>query len=390
MRTKKNIIIEQHTKLFGTFLFFVVLLLNTISLFAQSSVIGLRFNGQNVLSANVTVMPPGKGGSRAQINKGDGLISGTRLIIPPGTTVILQSPGGKQICSSTKGKTMEYTVKITPKSENHFVRGKGAQVKSTVTKSVGYNYRVNNGRGTTSAARGTEFTFTDMSEGNNEQAIITTEKGSINIIDKVPVTIGGKSTATNKRGKPLTKAVSRIQNEGDGLFTSSNYPVDYDDIAQAISYVADEINFIEDPEARADNLLCLGDLFMDYNQPQNAIDPFSQAMLIFEDYYGEEDLDALEAKLSFAEALVESGNQEQANLALNSANEILQELVEINIEDLNYITELEYIEPEDDEAYEVICDELMEIYGLLGWVYEIADDEATSNQYYNAMENGCR
>ena len=285
---------------------------------------------------------------------------------------------------------MEYTVKITAKSENHFARGQGAQVKSIVTKSVGYNYRVNNGRGTTTAARGTEFTFTDMSEGNTEKAIITTEEGSINIVDKVPVTIGGNSNATNKRGKPLTKAVSRIQSVGDQSFTSSDFPVDYDDYTQAISTMANEIDYIEDPDEKADNLLFLGDLYMDNNQPQNAISPFNEAMSIFEDYYGIEDLFTLEAKLSLAEALAQSGNVDRAMTELNMANDILNSLAEFNIEDLNFIADLEYIEPEDDEAYDVICEELQEIYGLLGWVYEISGDLTTSDKYYNAMKNGCR
>ncbi|MEH6408637.1 MAG: hypothetical protein V7767_15275, partial [Leeuwenhoekiella sp.] len=61
-------------------------------------------------------------------------------------------------------------------------------------------------------------------------------------------------------------------------------------------------------------------------RPQNAIDPYHQAMLIFEDYFGEDDLYALEAKLSLAWALVESGNQKDADWALNSANTILHEL----------------------------------------------------------------
>ncbi len=359
------------------------------SLFSQSSVLGLRFNGQNVRSANATVMLPGKGGRNPQINIGDRLVSGTRLIIPSNTIVILRSPAGIQECSSTKGKTMEYTVSMTSKGENHTVRGAGAQVKSSVNKSVGYNYRVNNGRGTTSAARGTEFTFTDMSEGQNEQAFITTQEGTINIIDKVPIQIYGKNSATNKRGEPLTKAVSRLQSAGEEQYTSNDYPLKYADYAQAISQIGAEINSIEDPEERADNLLCLGDLYMDFEQPENAIDPFYQAMLIFEDYYGYDDLDTIEAQLSWAEALGYTGRKSEAIELLNNANQLLLELADWNIEDLEYIESLEYIDDEDNEAYDVICEELSEIYGLLGWVYEIAGDQATSDLYYLEMENEC-
>ncbi len=390
MLSKINGKIVPHSIGFLVCLFIFVILANTLSLVAQSTVTGLRFNKQNAPSVNATVMPPkGQGASRAQINKGDNLISGTRLIIPPGTTVILQSPGGRQICSSTQGKTMEYTVNITPKGENHTVRGKGAQVKNTVAKSVGYNYRSGNGRGTTTAARGTEYTFTDMSEGKNEKAVIITEEGSINIIDKVPITIGGKSTATNKRGQPLTKAVSRIQNGGDGLYTSSDSPLNYNDYGQAIANVAAEIEYIEDPEEKADNLLFLGDLYMDVEQYESALDPFNRAYGIFAEYYGIDDLATLEAQLSYAEASSYLGRDDAAREITTGASDILQELQQFNEEDLQYINQQLYIDEDDDVAYDAICEELMEIYGLLGWAYEIGGNEAVSNQYYNAMDSGC-
>ncbi len=389
MRSKKQNSIRQHNDHFQTGMLVFVMLFVTISLFAQSSVIGLRFNGQNVRTANTTVMPPGGGGSVPQINMGDRLNSGTRLIIPPNTIVILQSPGGKQVCSSTQGKTMEYTVKITSNGENHSVRGTGAQVISSVNKSVGYNYRVNNGKGTTTAAKGTEFTFTDMSTGNNEKAIITTEEGSINIIDNVPVRINGQSAPTNKRGEPITQAVSHFQSAGEQQYTSSNRPIDYAGYSQAISIIGAEVYSIEDPEERADNLLCLGDLYMDFEQPNNAIEPFYQAKLIFEEFYGSDDLSTIEAVISLSEALAHSGKTNDANAWLGNAYQMLQELAAFNVEDLQYLQELEYFEDEDHEAYDAICDELAEIYGLLGWAYEITGDIATSDQYYEAMDNAC-
>ncbi|WP_411894859.1 hypothetical protein [Winogradskyella sp. A2] len=361
-----------------------MLLFGLNSMFAQSVVTNLKYNNQSVQSANTTVMLPGNGGSSSVLKVGDQLQSGTRLIIPPYTIVMLQSPAGRQICSSIKGKTMEYTVKMTPKGENHYVRGQGAQVKSYVNKSVGYNYRVNNGRGTTSAARGTEFTFTDMSAGNNEQAIITTEEGSINIIDQVPLSINGQSAPTNKRGEPITQAVSRMQSAGDQQFYSSDQPIEYADYSQAISYISNEIYNIIDPEERADNLLCLGDLYMDFDQPQNAVDPFNQARLIFEEYYGPDDLYTLEAVISMSEAIAKSGDVQNANAWIGNAYNILVELANWNVEDLNYLDTLDYFEEEDHEAYDIISSELSEIYGLIGWAYEVTGD-VSSEYYYDLM-----
>lgn len=385
MKTLKRFALNPLSKNLQTLLFCLIMLFNAMALVAQSTVIGLRVNGQNVPSANTTVMPPGQGSSSSQITKGQQLVSGTRLIIPSGTTVMLQSPGGKQICSSTQGKSMEYTVKITSQGENHVVKGKGAQVQSVVSKSVGYNYRVNNGRGTTSAARGTEFTFTDMSEENRELAVISTQEGSINIIDEVPLNIGGQA-GKDKRGNPLTKSIASVQNQGDGNYNSTNQPVYYNDYSQAISYLASEVNAIVDQEEKADNLLCLGDLYMDVDQPQNAANVYYQAYSIFYNFYGEDDLDTLEAELSVADALAYSDQADEAYKYLNHARNILLEMEQFDIEDLDYLSQLDYYD--EEEAF-AICDELSDIYDLLGWSYEIEGDDDQSDHYYQSRDNVC-
>ena len=385
MNTKKYNVFQNPSTWQPAILFCLIMAFGITSIVAQSSVIGIRFNGQTVNSANTTVMPPGQGSTKAQINRGDVLASGTRLIIPAGTVIVLQSPGGKQVCSSTQGKSMEYTVKITAQGENHTVRGQGAQISSTVAKSVGYNYRVNNGRGTTSAAKGTEFIFTDMSTTNTERAVISTQEGSINIIDEVPVTIGGQAS-TNKRGEPLTKAIAQVQSSGSGDYYSTDSPVDYNDYSQAIYDVTAEINAIEDPEERADNLLCLGDLYMDIDQAQNAIDPYYQAYVIYNDYYGPDDLDTLEAQLCVADALEFSNRVDEANQYIEHARNMLAALHQMNVEDIEYLDQLGYYDEEDIYA---ICDELSDIYDLLGWSYEIQGDEAQSQEYYDASDAVC-
>lgn len=382
---------QKRSSFFKLIILLLAVTISSSEIFGQSKVIGLRYNNQNMQSVNTTVMPPGQGGSKAVLSLGDQLVSGTRLIIPAGTIVMLQSPGGRQICRSTTGKTMEYTVKFAEKSENHIVRGQGATVQSTVTKSVGYNYRVNNGRGTTSAARGTEFTFTDMSQGDNEQAYITTQEGSINIIDKVPLTIGGQSSVTNKRGQPITKAVSRVQNQGDAQYTSSDTAVDYVDFDAAIRYIAAEINAIEDPEERADNQLCLGDLYMELENYGNAATYFNEAYQFFYYYYGPEDTYTLESKLSLAEAYYFYGYQQDGIRMLGEVKQTLKNLEYWNNEDLAYIESLEYFNDDDVLAYQIICEEQVEVFGLLGWVYEIEGETNSSDYYYQMMLNGtCR
>jgi hypothetical protein len=369
----------------STILFFLITIINVAVMDAQSKITSIRFNGQNVSTANTTVMPPGQS-SRPQINTGDVLPSGTRLIIPYGVVLILQSPGGRQICGSTiQGKSMDYTVKITSQGESHTVRGQGAQISNTVTRSTNYNYRVNNGHGVTSAAKLTAFTFKDMSEGKNGDAVISTQEGVIHIIDEVPVTIGGQ-VKTNKQGKPLTKAIAQTQSANDGEYYSTDNPVNYSDYNQAIQDVAEDINSIVDLEERADNLLCLGDLYMDDDQPSMAIDPYYKAYQILNDYYGPDDLDTLDAILCVADALEYSDRTSEADSYIAHARSILKEIHDMDVEDLNYLIELGYYDSEDIYA---ICDELSDIYDLLGWSYDIKGDEYQSKKYYDLSDTVC-
>ena len=355
------------------------------SIFAQSTIIGLRFNNQTVSSVKLNVMPPGKGGNQSEAKVGDQLASGTKLIIPPNTIVILQSPGGKQKLTSITGAPMEYTLEITPKGENHITQGVGAQIQNTVNQTVGYNYKVNNGKGTTAASKGTVFTFTDLSQPNNEQAKITTEEGTINIIDEIPVRIAGAPEKPNKHGGTLTKSVSRLQSQGQGQFISSNQPVNYNNYDEAISAIGSEVNSESDPDERADDLTCLGDLFMDNEQPAKAIAPFRQAAKIYEEEYGDDDLSTLEAKLSLAEALMDSDKDDEANNILSDVESILLDNLSIDLEDLDYVKE-----ENDDEAQQIICEDITETYGLLGWLYEIKADEKKSDEYYDKMDEGCK
>lgn len=358
------------------------------SVTAQSTIIGLRFNNQTVTTVKLTIIPPGSGGNKSEAKVGDAIASGCKLIIPVNTIVLLQSPGGKQKLSSTTGKPFEYTLEITSKGENHVVQGVGAQIKSSVEKTVGYNYRVNNGKGTTAASKGTEFTFTDLSEGNDEKATITTTEGSIRIIDQVPCTINGEPVKNNRKGGVTTKSVSETQTAGDAAFVSSDQPLDYGSLDAAIAYIKNEINGGEtDPEDIADDLMCLGTLYMDMQQPDGAIKAFSQAAEIYESEYGSDDLTTIEARLNLADALASSGNAGNQSKGENIANEMINML----LENLSYDKEdLEYVKDEnDEESAELICDDIIDTYSLLGWAYDIKGDTGKSDEYYDLMDKGC-
>lgn len=364
-----------------------ILTISVNPLLAQnfSRVVNLAFNGKTATTVNVSVMPPGSGNKKSQITVGDNVFSGTKLVIPPNTIVALQSPSGKQVLRATDQiKAMEYTLTFTAQGEIHTVSGIGGQIISTVKKIAGYNYKVNNGKGTTAAARGTEFTFTDYSRPGAEKASIVTTEGTINIIDQVPVTIKGIAPNTKKKGGTLTKSVSTVQSAGQEYY-STNEPANFYDYAEAISVLTSELKFESYPDERADDLTCLGDLLMDNNQAQKAIGPYDEALQIYEEEYGFEDLFTLEAKLSLADAYIMSGQDVKGNNLFYEVESILLDFMKMDLEDLDYVRE-----DGDKEGEYLICDDIIEIYGLLGWAYDIFGDEVNRDLYYNKMEEGCQ
>jgi len=362
-----------------------LLMLNAVYAQKFSTITGLALNGKSATSVNMNIFPPGKGGNKTVANINDQLPAGTRMVIPANVIVKLQSPGGTQVIKPIQGKPIEYTVEFTAQGENHTVKGTGAQIENAVKKIVGYNYRNTNEKGTTAASKGTVFTFTDLSEGKDEKATITTAEGTISIIDKIPCTINGEPVKNNRKGGVTTKSVSQTQTAGDNAFTSSNEPLDYASLDAAIDYITDEINGGEtDPEDIADDLMCLGDLYMDMDQPEQAIKPYSNAADYYQQQYGDDDLSTIEARLALAQAYMEANNDAQGSAIVTESISILEDILDYDLDDLDFAKQ-----NDDSESVYFLCDEITETYDFLGWAYDIKGDQAQSEDYYNKADAGC-
>jgi hypothetical protein len=350
-----------------------------------STITGLALNGKSAASIDMNIFPPGKGGNKTTANINDRLLAGTRMVIPANAIVRLQSPGGTQVIKSIQGKPIEYTVDFTEQGENHVVKGLGAQIENSVKKIAGYNYRNTNEKGTTAASKGTVFTFTDLSNGKDEKATITTAEGTINIIDKVPCTINGEPVKNNRKGGVTTKSVSQTQSAGDNEFTSSNTPLDYGNLERAIAYIQSEINSGEtDPEDIADDLMCLGDLYMDNEQADQAIGAYSKAADYYLAQYGDDDMSTLEARLSVADAYMAAGDEAKGSSIVKESISILEDILDYDLDDLDFAKQ-----NDDAESAYFICEEITDVYDFLGWAYDIKGDEAQSEAYYNKAEAGC-
>jgi hypothetical protein len=365
----------------------ILFLFSLNSIYAQKSsvITGLAFNGKSATSVNMNIFPPGKGSNKTVANINDHLLAGTRMIIPPNAIVKLESPGGTQVIKPTQGKPIEYTVDFTAGGENHVVKGLGAQIENTVKKIAGYNYRNTNEKGTTAASKGTIFTFTNISDGKHEKATITTAEGTINIIDKVPCTINGQPVKNDRKGGVTTKSVSQTQNAGDNEFTSSDNPLDYPSLDAAVNYINNEINGGEtDPEDVADDLMCLGDLYMDMEQPETAIKPYSKAADNYQEVSGDDDLSTIEARLSLAHAYIEANNDAQGSAIVADCISVLEDNLEPDMDDLDFAKQ-----NNDTQSVYFLCDEITEIYDFLGWAYDIKGDHSKSETYYNKADAAC-
>lgn len=352
---------------------------------AQSTVAGLRINNQNVPKASVNVLTPGNGNNKSEIKIGDKFISGTQLIIPPNTIVLLQTAGGKQMVQSLEKKVMVYTIDITAKGESHTVKGVGASIQNTVTKVVGHDYKVNNGRGSTAASHGTVFTFTDYTTAGKEQAKIKTDEGTISIIDARPVKIDG--VEEQKHARKITESVTKQQTAGDAEFTTTDNVIKYASAKDALAAISRDIKNQAVDEASADDLTALADIYMEMEQYEKAIAPYRSAYLYYSNQYGDNDLTALDLKLALADALIsseiETNEDEGDALAVNALKQLKEEL-SYSQDDLSYV-----IEENDADAQDLICYDIIDIYDMIGYAYDVLGDEANSDVYYTKSDNGC-
>jgi hypothetical protein len=122
---------------------------------------------------------------------------------------------------------------------------------------------------------------------------------------------------------------------------------------------------------------------MENEQPGLAIKYYNEASDIYNNIYGYDDYSTIEARLSLAEALIETNNTDQGSKIVEDCINILNENLEFIQEDIKFLDE------DDDEEIELICDELSEICEYLGWAYDILGDEKTSNEFYEMADEGC-
>ena len=118
--------------------------------------------------------------------------------------------------------------------------------------------------------------------------------------------------------------------------------------------------------------------------PKNAIVPFRKAAAYLEKMYGPEEMETIEAKLSLADALIETAdpsNTEEGKEIVSQNIKILERELAESIED--------YKDETDTEDKEFICEDLKEFYKYLEWAYHLLGNEAKSEEYKKKSDSDC-
>lgn len=357
------------------------LLLSNLSS-AQFTIAGMKYNGQTVTQANLTIHEPGKSPYTAaiQYNPSKQYPMGTTITTFE-TAVSTMYNNQIQIIhpnSALKLIKEKYGLKAQT------VKGTIDHIARDVKNNVGF-YKAGNGY-TWAHVEGTQFRV--QAVGNSKNVNISTHEGRVNIIDQVPVTINQQASMNiggKKVGSQLNTTVRVTSTQGQSYSTGqSSKTFVYQTYEQAIDAFVRETNYKEQTntayyEELAENYSLIGELYMEIGQFEKAIEPLGKAV----DYMSRvdpEDIYILDTSLYLCEAMINTDITEY----INAGNELAVEIINILIPELNeYITEYKYaLQYQDDDWAWDLCYDLVDINKYIGWAYELLENYDKSDEFY--------
>lgn len=240
-----------------------------------------------------------------------------------------------------------------------------------------------NGHNVSAKMKTTEFWV----QTNGGQTKFTPVEGTISIIEKVAVTVGNSkftnTTENRERSRNATFPVRTERSGGDAAYsTGVQANKNYNSVNDAITTINAYINQYRNamyPEELAEAYILLGEFYLNIQHYENAMICFNYSAELYTDI-DPTGLNAMEAELYLAEAEIYS-NQPNAKAGINS-------LIDELIDDLNYYYE-EYVsagESGENNIQAGYCYNLVDTMDLLGWAYDLIDNEPEADKYYAAAE----
>ena len=304
--------------------------------------------------------------------------SGTTFMTHENYTILLKANGSiSQVQPNSSNR-----IKLTNGNEAHSPKGVVrivAEKSRDLTKSI-----IINGKNVSAKMKTTEFWV----DTRGEQTKFSPVEGTISIVEKVPVTVGFNKfqdqTEDRERARNATYPVRTERSGGQAAYTTGtqsakNYNSVDDAIFKINEYLKQNSSYMY-PEELAETYILLGEFYLNKDQYQNAITCFDYSAEIYTviDPTG---LNALEAELFLAEAQIYSGDPD----GIVAVKETIEEL----LENLGYYYE-EYVYAGEVEEYDIqrdYCYELVDALDLVGWAYDLINNEPEADKYYQAAAN---
>jgi len=303
--------------------------------------------------------------------------SGTTFMTHENYTILLRANGSTsqvQPNSSNRIKLKNGNEVHDPKGVVGIIADKARDLNKSI---------IINGHNVSAKMKTTEF-WVQTSGG---QTKFTPVEGTISIIEKVPVTVGNNKfqnvTENRERPRNSTFPIRTERSGGEAAYSTGgqankNYNSVNDAISRINAYLKQYGNTMY-AEELAETYILLGEFYLNTLQYENAMICFDNSAEIYTDI-DPTGLNAMEAELYLAEAEIYSNEP--------GAEDGVESLIDELIENLNYYYE-EYVyagEIGENDIQTDYCYDLVDTMDLLGWAYDLIDNEAEADKYYAAAE----
>ena len=241
-----------------------------------------------------------------------------------------------------------------------------------------------NGHNVSAKMKTTEF-WVQTSGGQTKFSPV---EGTISIIEKVPVTVGytkfQDQSEDRERARDATFPIRTERSGGQADYsTGEQANKNYNSVDDAISKINAYINQYGNtmyPEELAETYILLGEFYLSIPHYDNAMICFDNAAEIYTEI-DPTGLNAMEAELYLAEAEIYANEPDAKN--------VVRDLIDELLGDLEYYYD-EYVYAGEIGEYNIqtdYCYDLVDTMDLLGWAYDLIDNEPEADKYYQAAAN---
>ena len=342
--------------------------------FAQSTIQKLEFNGTEVGQVELTIALPKQQPQNMRVSKNQTFASGTLFAVPANTVVWLGSNANHQ----RLGPGSRHMAAAGPKGESH--KTFWGSVTHYVKNKLNFYKASGPSTKQQGAVKGTIFTVSAV----GKDVKFSTKEGRVAISQKVGVNIKEQSQNSRNRSPQLeTTKTSYLDAGREQLYYhNSNEQITFASYEQAINAFQQELDKLyldgEDAEFIVEYYTLLGELFLDDERYEDAIETFETAIELYEDELDPYDPLLADNYLGLAEAFFMAGYQDEGIQTWNKATSFIVRDLETNEIDLNYFIQIE----DYDTAWGIGLD-VVDNLDNLGWAYYLINDTVNGDKFYS-------